>query len=88
MSEVTVESIRERLVKRQGSYPSIAARAEVSYSWLQKFANGERGKRPEYESVAKLVKELDRLDAEEAETSEGSTNVQEKPAARQAAPDC
>lgn len=65
MSDTTVESIRERLQKRQGSYPSIAESAGISYSWLQKFANGERGKRPTFNLIAKLVAELDALDAAE-----------------------
>lgn len=73
MSETSIDSIRARLVLHKGRWPAIAEFADIDYGWLQKFGNGERGKRPSYEQITKLVNALDKIDAG---LGEGVTNVQ------------
>lgn len=65
MSDSTVEATRERLLKFKGRFPDICSRSGLKYSWLSKFANGERGQRPSFELMTKLTQELDALEAEE-----------------------
>lgn len=66
---VSIDSIRARLLLHKGSYPEIGRRAAVSYSWLTKFATGERGRRPSFELVTRLARVLDEMDAEQATLS-------------------
>lgn len=60
----TVSDIRSRLVQFQGRYPEIARVHGFSYSWLSKFARGDRGARPSFETVSKLKAALEKLEAE------------------------
>lgn len=64
MSDPSVESIRSRLRKFQGKYPDICERADLQYSWLSKFASGERGKRPSFDLMTRLSATLDELERE------------------------
>jgi transcriptional regulator with XRE-family HTH domain len=48
------EEVREALLKRKGKFMKIAFATGISYSWLHKFASGERDN-PEYERLRKLA---------------------------------
>lgn len=48
------EEVREALRKRKGKFMKIAIATGFSYSWLHKFASGERDN-PEYERLRKLA---------------------------------
>lgn len=61
MSTSLVENTRKRLVKYHGRYPDIGREAELSYSWLTKFAQG-RAKNPTMRNLEPLIAVLDRLD--------------------------
>lgn len=63
MSDSTVEATRERLLKFKGRFPDICLRSGLKYSWLSKFANGERGQRPSFELMTRLTTTLDELEA-------------------------
>jgi hypothetical protein len=69
MSDTAIESIRTRLRRFQGKYPEICTRfPDLQYSWLSKFACGERGKRPSFDLMTKLTDALDQLELEEINT--------------------
>jgi transcriptional regulator with XRE-family HTH domain len=59
-----VTSIRGRLVRFSGRYPEIAARTGLSYSWISKFARGDRGKRPSFDLIHRLQGALDEIEAD------------------------
>lgn len=61
-----IAAIRARLVRHRGNYRAIAARHGLGYSWLGKFARGDRGTRPSFELVSKLTNALDELDLEQS----------------------
>lgn len=63
MSESIIESTRQRLCKFTGRYQEVADLAGVSYSWVSKFANGERGKQPSFDLINKLQRALDVLES-------------------------
>lgn len=65
MSDPTIESTRERLLKFKGDFPAISEKAGVSYSWLSKFSRGARGNRPSFDQMNKLTSALDELEATE-----------------------
>lgn len=48
------QEVREALLKRKGKFMKIAFATGISYSWLHKFASGERDN-PEYERLRKLA---------------------------------
>lgn len=47
------DEVRAALLKRKGKFMKIAIVSGISYSWLHKFASGERDN-PEYERLRKL----------------------------------
>jgi hypothetical protein len=67
MSDAAIETIRTRLRHFQGKYPEICTRYDLQYSWLSKFASGERGKRPSFDLITKLSSALDELEQETTE---------------------
>lgn len=68
----TVEQVRARLIAFKGRYPEVCERSGLDYSWLSKFARGDRGKRPSFELITLLDAQLTTMEAEEA--SKPSTN--------------
>lgn len=67
MPTITIPTLRERLRRFTGRYPEICERSGLRYSWLSKFANGHRGKRPSFELITRLAAVLDELEAEQGE---------------------
>jgi transcriptional regulator with XRE-family HTH domain len=65
MQATPIEDLRTRLVQLSGRYPEISERSGVSYSWLSKFARGERGTRASFGTISKLQAALDGLDEQE-----------------------
>lgn len=63
--EIT-EHTRTRLRRFRGHYPAVCERAGLGYSWLTKFACGERGRRPSYDTMERLTAALDAMEAEAA----------------------
>lgn len=55
---------RKRLVRFKGRYPLICERAGLGYSWLSKFSRGERGLRPSFDLIQRLLRVLDEMEAE------------------------
>jgi transcriptional regulator with XRE-family HTH domain len=82
MSETTITSIRDRLLGHKGNYPEIGRRADLSYSWLSKFATGERGKRPSFELITRLSRVLDEMEAEAAPPPDANPHVRRTQAAQ------
>jgi len=64
MHDSTIANLRIRLCKFSGCYPAIADRFGFSYSWLGKFARGDRGKRPSFDLIEKLQAALAALEHE------------------------
>lgn len=78
MSDDAIASIRSRLHRFKGKYPDICAHAGLQYSWLSKFASGERGARPSFDLITKLTTALDELEAAEdaaAHTDQTTTHA-------------
>lgn len=74
MPDDLIPSIRSRLHRFKGKYPDICERAGLQYSWLSKFASGERGVRPSFGLITKLTIALDELEAAERLTTEQTAN--------------
>lgn len=68
MDKTSTEFVRTRLRRHRGHYPEVSRRAGLGYSWVMKFANGDRGKRPSFDSIQRLTRTLDVMDAEAAVT--------------------
>jgi hypothetical protein len=85
MSDAAIETIRTRLRRFQGKYPDICARACLQYSWVSKFASGERGKRPSFDLITKLTTVLDELELEETSNSAHPGHDPNPPARRTSA---
>ena len=62
MSESAIVNVRVRLVAYKGRYPEICAKTGLSYSWLSKFSRAERGTRPSFDVISKLLSALDELE--------------------------
>lgn len=58
--------LRERLDKMRGEWPRIAAKADVSHSWLSQFAR-DKIPNPGIVTLRKLCDALDALDARQDE---------------------
>jgi transcriptional regulator with XRE-family HTH domain len=56
-------ALRSRLRRRRGQFPQVSATSGISRSWLSKYACGQRGKRPSYDLIQRLIGALDELDA-------------------------
>lgn len=65
MAIPTVEEVRTRLIAFKGRYPEVCERSGLDYSWLSKFASGERGKRPSFDLITQLDAQLTTMEAEE-----------------------
>lgn len=63
MSDTQIDITRARLLQFKGRYPEICVRTGLSYSWLSKFARGDRGLRPSFDLITRLQTELDLLEA-------------------------
>lgn len=74
MSNV-IASTRVRLCRFKGRYPEICQKSGLDYSWVSKFACGERGKRPEFDQMTKLIGALDAMEAaDQAEKTPATTD--------------
>jgi hypothetical protein len=73
MPTPTVETVRARLVAFKGRYPEICEQSGLDYSWLSKFASGERGKRPSFDLIVQLDRQLTAMEA--AERAKGDMSV-------------
>lgn len=63
MQTSLVDETRTRLVKFHGRYPEIGRMANLSYSWLTKFAQG-RALNPTMRNLEPLQRALDELEQE------------------------
>jgi transcriptional regulator with XRE-family HTH domain len=79
MSDAAIASIRTRLRRFKGKYPDICERAGLQYSWLSKFASGERGARPSFDLITKLEAALTEFEAAEAVAATDTTVPNEDP---------
>lgn len=61
----TVEQVRTRLIAFKGRYPEVCERSGLDYSWLSKFARGDRGKRPSFDLITQLDAQLTTMEAEQ-----------------------
>lgn len=77
MTENVIELTRLRLIGHRGRYREISNRCGFSYSWLSKFARGERGFRPSYDLINRLQDELDKMD-DVAGAANGAVNGGER----------
>jgi hypothetical protein len=68
MQTSLVDETRQRLVKFHGRYPEIGRMANLSYSWLTKFAQG-RAMNPTMRNLEPLQRALDTLEAAETQTN-------------------
>jgi hypothetical protein len=68
-----VDETRNRLVRFHGRYPEISRMAELSYSWLTKFAQGH-ARNPTMRNLEPLIAALTTLEAQEAQKNGTSTN--------------
>lgn len=57
-----IASLRARLNRFSGRYRDVCEHSGLKYSWLTKFANGERGKRPSFDLITRLGSTLDQLE--------------------------
>lgn len=73
METPSIDDIRARLGRFQGRYPDVCARSGLTYSWVSKFASGERGKRPSFGQISRLTAVLAEMEAEEASANQDST---------------
>jgi len=80
MSDDPIASIRTRLHRFKGKYPDICSRYDLQYSWLSKFASGERGARPSFELITKLEAALTEMEA--VEPADPAPPVRRTPAAQ------
>jgi len=56
-----IEGLRARLIAQRGRFPEIAKTAQVSHSWLSKFAAGKM-RDPRIGSIERLVGALNAID--------------------------
>jgi hypothetical protein len=63
MPDVAMQQIRHRLSCFRGRYREICVRGRLTYSWLTKFATGERP-RPGFELMDRLLTTLDAMERE------------------------
>jgi len=54
---VSASEVKELLYSRRGEWPTVAAEAKVSYSWISKFVNGHIPN-PGYETLLALRNHL------------------------------
>ncbi|HET6631552.1 MAG TPA: hypothetical protein VFG73_02435 [Rhodanobacteraceae bacterium] len=73
-----VAEARTRLLRQKGRFPRIAELSGLSTSWISKFANAKRGKRPEYSTITKLTGALAALEAEASATRAPLRNPQKQ----------
>jgi len=64
--KVSIEHTRRRLRRFKGKYRTVSDAAGLGYSWVSKFASGERGKRPSFDFITALSVALDKLEAADA----------------------
>jgi predicted transcriptional regulator len=60
-----INTLRERLIAQRGRFPEIAKNAQVSHSWLSKFAAGKM-RDPRIGSIERLVRALNAIDESNA----------------------
>jgi transcriptional regulator with XRE-family HTH domain len=75
MAIPTIEEVRTRLIAFKGRYPEICDRSGLDYSWLSKFARGDRGKRPSFELITMLDAQLTEMEAEAAPPNDANPPV-------------
>lgn len=66
MPVAAIEHARKRLSRFRGRYRVVSRRARLSYSWVCKIATGERGQRPSFELMNRLLTTLDAMEREAA----------------------
>lgn len=64
MPDPTIKHVRKRLNRFRGRYPEVCLRANLTYSWVSKLATGERGQRPSFELMNRLLSTLDAMERE------------------------
>lgn len=74
MTMPTIEEVRSRLIAFKGRYPEVCERSGLDYSWLSKFARGDRGKRPSFDLITQLDAQLTAMEAE-AQTTDTTTRA-------------
>jgi hypothetical protein len=72
MNDPDVVAARERLMKYKGDYPAFCERTGLNYSWVGKFARGDRGKATSANQLKKLLTALDQ--DEQAEATDQTAN--------------
>lgn len=87
MREPTITAVRRRLRKHRGCYSKICRTGGITYSWLTKFATGERGRHPSFDLIQRLIAALDAFEAGAVKITSGKTlaKPRRKVAARRAA---
>lgn len=65
MSISEIDAVRARLTRFRGRYLELCERSGLGYSWLCKFAQGQRGQRPSFDLITRLQTALAELEAEE-----------------------
>ncbi len=63
MDEDIISATRSRLLSYVGRYPEVSEKSGLSYSYISKFARGDRGDRPSLDAIQKLVSALDQMEA-------------------------
>lgn len=64
MSDSILRHVRQRLSRFRGRYREICDRANLTYSWVSKLATGERGQRPSFDLMNRLLTTLDAMERE------------------------
>lgn len=64
MPDATIKHVRQRLYRFRGRYREVCRRARLTYSWVSKFATGERGQRPSFDLMNRLLTALDAMERE------------------------
>ena len=64
MSDATIDHVRQRLSRFRGRYHEVCIRADLTYSWVSKLATGERGQRPSFDLMNRLLTTLTAMERE------------------------
>lgn len=62
--KISIDRTRRRLRRFSGQYRVVSDESGLGYSWVSKFASGERGKRPSFDLITRLIAALDKLEAQ------------------------
>lgn len=78
-ADMIISDLRERLQQRRGSYASVAKHADLSVSWISKFATGVKDD-PKIKTLVALDNALSAMDADDAHTNDASADSREQAA--------